>query len=75
MDLIEVVKHHAPRTNRFSAPHIARLIPDEQVGYMTGGRITDQDEPLSNREREVFQLIAAAKLPLSAKISALCTKF
>lgn len=50
-------------------------MPDEQVGYMTGGRITDQDEPLSNREREVFQLIAAAKLPLNAKISALCTKF
>ena len=74
MDLIEAVSTISKGESLFS-PSIARLMLDEHVRYMTGERITDRYESLSDRGREVFQLIGAAKLPLSAKISGLCTKF
>ena len=74
MDLIEAVST-VSKGESFFSPSIARLMPDEQVRYMTGGGITDRYESGSDRGREVVRLIATAKLPLSAKISGLCTRF
>jgi DNA-binding NarL/FixJ family response regulator len=57
VDLIHAVAAVAEGKSFFS-PAIARVMLD---GYVRGDKLTDRYESLSEREREIFQLIAEAK--------------
>ena len=57
VDLLHAVAAVAEGKSFFS-PAIARVMLD---GYVRGDKLTDRFESLSEREREIFQLIAEAK--------------
>ncbi len=60
VDLIQAVSEVAKGKSFFS-PAIARVMLDDYVRQLADKGVTDRYESLSEREREIFQLIAEAK--------------
>jgi two-component system, NarL family, response regulator NreC len=60
VDLIQAVTAVARGTSFFS-PAIARLMLDDYVRQLADKGVTDRYDSLSEREREIFQLIAEGK--------------
>ncbi len=60
VDLIQAVTAVAKGTSFFS-PSIARVMLDDYVQKLAEKGVTDRYESLSEREREIFQLIAEGK--------------
>ena len=60
VDLLKAVGE-AARGKSFFSPAIARVMLDDYVRQLADKGVTDRYESLSNREREIFQLIAEAK--------------
>ena len=60
VDLVKAVDEAAAGRSFFS-PAIARVMLDDYVRQLADKGITDRYESLSDREREIFQLIAEAK--------------
>mgnify|MGYP003576759717 CR=1 FL=1 len=60
MDLIQAVSEVA-RGKSFFSPAIARVMLDNYVRQGTEKDVSDRYESLSQREREIFQLIAETK--------------
>ena len=60
VDLIQAVQAVSRGTSFFS-PAIARLMLDDYVRQLADKGVTDRYESLSEREREIFQLIAEGK--------------
>jgi len=60
VDLIEAVGA-ASQGKSFFSPAVARLMADDYVRQLADKGITDRYESLSEREREIFQLIAEGK--------------
>ena len=60
VDLIQAVAAVAKGTSFFS-PAIARVMLDDYVQKLAEKGVTDRYESLSEREREIFQLIAEGK--------------
>jgi two-component system response regulator NreC len=60
VDLIEAVAA-ASQGKSFFSPAVARLMADDYVRQLADKGITDRYESLSEREREIFQLIAEGK--------------
>jgi DNA-binding NarL/FixJ family response regulator len=60
VDLIQAVTAVSRGTSFFS-PAIARLMLDDYVRQLADKGVTDRYESLSEREREIFQLIAEGK--------------
>jgi len=60
VDLLQAVGEVAKGKSFFS-PSIARVMLDDYVRQLADKGITDRYESLSEREREIFQLIAEAK--------------
>ena len=60
VDLLQAVSEVAQGKSFFS-PAIARVMLDDYVRQLAEKGITDRYESLSEREREIFQLIAEAK--------------
>jgi two-component system, NarL family, response regulator NreC len=60
VDLIQAVAAVAKGTSFFS-PKIARVMLDDYVQKLAEKGVTDRYESLSEREREIFQLIAEGK--------------
>lgn len=56
-DLVRAVKDLADGKSFFS-PAVTRVVLDDYVRHLAGRGITDRFDTLSEREREVFQLIA-----------------
>ena len=61
VDLIQAVSEVA-RGKSFFSPPIARVMLDDYVRQLADKGISDRFESLSDREREVFQLIAEGKV-------------
>ena len=61
VDLIQAVGAVSKGTSFFS-PAVARLMLDDHLRQLADRGITDRYESLSEREREVFQLIAEGKV-------------
>jgi two-component system response regulator NreC len=59
-DLISAVEAVAARRSFFS-PAVAQVMMDDYVRRVAGAEAADRYETLSEREREIFQLIAEAK--------------
>lgn len=59
-DLLKAVESVAAGQAFFS-PSIARLMLDDYVRRVAGSEVADRYETLSEREREIFQLIAEAR--------------
>ena len=60
VDLLKAVSEAAQGRSFFS-PAIARVMLDDYVRQLADKGVTDRYESLSEREREIFQLIAEAK--------------
>lgn len=60
VDLLKAVSEAAQGRSFFS-PAIARVMLDDYVRQLADKGVTDRFEALSEREREIFQLIAEAK--------------
>ena len=60
VDLLQAVSEVAQGKSFFS-PAIARVMLDDYVRQLADKGVTDRYESLSEREREIFQLIAEAK--------------
>jgi DNA-binding NarL/FixJ family response regulator len=60
VDLLKAVGE-AARGRSFFSPAIARVMLDDYVRQLADKGVTDRYEALSEREREIFQLIAEAK--------------
>jgi two-component system response regulator NreC len=60
VDLLQAVSEVAQGRSFFS-PAIARVMLDDYVRQLADKGVTDRYESLSEREREIFQLIAEAK--------------
>jgi DNA-binding NarL/FixJ family response regulator len=60
VDLLKAVGE-AARGKSFFSPAIARVMLDDYVRQLADKGVTDRYETLSEREREIFQLIAEAK--------------
>jgi two-component system response regulator NreC len=60
VDLIQAVTEVA-RGKSFFSPAIARVMLDDYVKQLADKGVTDRYESLSEREREIFQLIAEGK--------------
>jgi DNA-binding NarL/FixJ family response regulator len=60
VDLLKAVGE-AARGKSFFSPAIARVMLDDYVRQLADKGVTDRYESLSEREREIFQLIAEAK--------------
>jgi DNA-binding NarL/FixJ family response regulator len=60
VDLLQAVSEVAKGKSFFS-PAIARVMLDDYVRQLADKGITDRYESLSEREREIFQLIAEGK--------------
>lgn len=60
VDLLKAVSEAAQGRSFFS-PAIARVMLDDYVRQLADRGVTDRYESLSEREREIFQLIAEAK--------------
>jgi two-component system, NarL family, response regulator NreC len=60
VDLLKAVDE-ASQGRSFFSPAIARVMLDDYVRQLADKGITDRYESLSEREREIFQLIAEAK--------------
>jgi two-component system response regulator NreC len=60
VDLLKAVGEAAQGRSFFS-PAIARVMLDDYVRQLADKGVTDRYESLSEREREIFQLIAEAK--------------
>ncbi|MGH9255680.1 MAG: response regulator [Vicinamibacterales bacterium] len=61
VDLIQAVSEVA-RGRSFFSPPIARVMLDDHVRQLADKGVADRYESLSDREREVFQLIAEGKM-------------
>lgn len=61
VDLIHAVSEVA-RGKSFFSPIIARVMLDDYVRQLTDKGVADRFESLSDREREVFQLVAEGKV-------------
>ena len=59
-DLIRAVKDLA-RGKSFFSPEVTKVVLDDYVRHLAARGITDRFEALSEREREVFQLIAEGR--------------
>ena len=60
VDLLKAVGE-AARGRSFFSPAIARVMLDDYVRQLADKGVTDRYEALSEREREIFQLIAEGK--------------
>jgi len=60
VDLVKAVGE-AARGKSFFSPAIARVMLDDYVRQLADRGVTDRYDSLSEREREIFQLIAEAK--------------
>lgn len=60
VDLVKAVGE-AARGKSFFSPAIARVMLDDYVRQLADKGVTDRYDSLSEREREIFQLIAEAK--------------
>jgi two-component system, NarL family, response regulator NreC len=60
VDLLQAVEEVAQGKSFFS-PAIARVMLDDYVRQLADKGVTDRYESLSQREREIFQLVAEAK--------------
>ena len=60
VDLVKAVGE-AARGKSFFSPAIARVMLDDYVRQLADKGVTDRYDALSEREREIFQLIAEAK--------------